>query len=202
MATATFYVNEVNNPPLPVLIVSPNHSVLFSNLTELLVWYPTVDPDAGDTIEQYHIQIDSASAFTAPLIDVDNITLAEPPTESYWAVAVALEELAGSEELVIGTRYYWRIRAQDSRYAWSDWSEGLHYFRYGIVPPVLQAAPLQPNGAVSFQWEETDLEIYIEFTPTLNPPHWMTIDGPIYGTNWVGMPEPGSPTGFYRLRME
>ena len=57
MPAATFYVNELNNPPLPVDIVSPRHGDLLPTAAALLVWYPTRDPDAGDTIRQYQLQV-------------------------------------------------------------------------------------------------------------------------------------------------
>jgi hypothetical protein len=202
MAPATFYVNELNNPPLPVILVSPNNGAILSNLNEVLVWYPTVDPDVGDTIRFYHLQVAADPAFTAPLINAADILVDETPGGFLWAAALELNQLAGAGNFVFGTRYYWRMRAQDSRYGWSAWSEGLHFFRFGLLPPMMAAKLPELNGPILFAWPETDREVFVEFTPTLSPPQWTTLAGPIYGTNWSATPVPGSPSGFYRLRVE
>jgi hypothetical protein len=202
MATATFYVNELNNPPLPVILVAPNNGAILSNLNEVLVWYPTSDPDVGDTIRFYQLQVAADPGFTAPLINATNLVVDEPPGGFLWAAALELNQLAGAEDFTFGTRYFWRMRAQDSRYGWSAWSEGTHFFRFGLLPPMMVAKLPDPKGPIQFEWPETDREVFVEFTPTLSPPQWSILEGPIYGTNWSVTPVPGTPSGFYRLRVE
>ena len=66
----------------------------------------------------------------------------------------------------------------------------------------LTAKAQQPGGVVSLRWPDTEQDVYVEFTPSLKPPQWRTIAGPLQGTNWTSTPVPGQPTGFYRLRLQ
>jgi hypothetical protein len=205
MSTGTFFVNEVNHPPAPVMIFGPVNGVTLSNLADLLIWHPTTDPDAGDWVRAYHIQVATNADFTSLLIEANDLELDVPADEPYWAVAVSLGELPGCTNLPAGAVCYWRIRACDRRDLWSDWSEGPRTFKFGLSPltaPTMRVTAGGVPGTIHFSWPETDRQVYIEFTPTLTPPEWRVITGPIRGTSWTGAPVPGAATGYYRLRIE
>jgi hypothetical protein len=205
MRTASFYVNELNHPPLPIEIIGPPDGTLITNLSDTLVWLPTTDPDEGDSVVFYHIQVDRNPGFSAPSINVTNIPVPSLPEGSYWAFAMPLNELPGATNLVLGTAYHWRIRAQDNRYGWSAWSPGAHGFKYGHVPPwPARISSLRPGsrGTLVLEWTEPQERMFVEFTPTLGIPAWQTVAGPLAGTNWTFTPLTGSPSGFYRLRSE
>jgi len=51
---------------------------------------------------------------------VTNLAFTGVPLEPYWVLAVALDELAGSTNLLTGQTYHWRIRAKDNSDEYSD----------------------------------------------------------------------------------
>lgn len=205
MTTATFFVNQVNHAPITPLIAGPPNGTLVTNLDELLLWFPTEDPDAGDAVVSYQLQVDSDPAFMAPVINETNLPALAWPTGFYWVIGLALEDLPGSSHLDAGTVYHWRVSAQDSHGLNSSWSAGPRTFQYGIAPPrpgTISAMHPGPNGTMAIEWTGAAGRIFVEHTLQLNPPNWQTIAGPLQGTNWIFTPVPGSPSGFYRLRSE
>jgi hypothetical protein len=93
MPTASFFVNQTNHPPLPVTLAGPPSGTIVSNLDDVLFWYPTTDPDAGDAVGSYHIQVDDSPLFASPEISVTNLVVAAAPGEENWAIAVPLSDL-------------------------------------------------------------------------------------------------------------
>ncbi|HZL78448.1 MAG TPA: hypothetical protein VFC17_06315, partial [Candidatus Limnocylindrales bacterium] len=203
MPTASFFVNWVNHAPLPVIIAGPPSGTIMSNLNDVLFWYPTTDPDAGDAVASYQVQVDNDGLFGSPEINVTNLVVTAGPAELDWAIAIALKNLAGSSNLITGTSYHWRVRAVDTFGAYSAWSADDHVFQFGIVAPHLSPVlSLQPgsNGSLTLGWTGGTGQFYVEFSASLNPPDWQTIAGPLQTTNWVLTPGPGDQSGFYRLR--
>jgi len=136
-APATFYVNEVNHPPAILEQLGPaNGAILFGDLDRLF-WREGVDPDVGDFITTYHIQVSKTSDFAAPVINDSAIgappAFGDQPTEV--ALTISLGALTGAGNLQSGTAYYWRIRAEDNRLGWSDWQTAPMYFRFFTVKP-------------------------------------------------------------------
>jgi hypothetical protein len=121
-----FNINEFNNPPLAITIASPADDSVMLDGNGLLVWIQTSDPDLGDEVRDYHIQIDDDETFASPNIDHTGITV-DPATYGYLA-GIYLNELPGSAALPSG-RWFWRIRARDTRFASGAWSPGYNYFR-------------------------------------------------------------------------
>ena len=126
MTTATFLVSASNQPPAAPEIVRPVEGEILDSLNELMAWYPAVDPNQGDAIVAYHIQIDTHADFSAPLVDALNVTspIEQSPGTGSPAVALVmpLADLAGTNSLPTGTALYWRVRARDRFFAWSGWS--------------------------------------------------------------------------------
>ncbi|HUM29159.1 MAG TPA: immune inhibitor A [Thermoanaerobaculia bacterium] len=127
METASFYVHETNTPPLTITIAGPPNGATLWGPEGALSWYPTTDPDVGDTIDSYHIQADDDPSFASP--EINDETLVPPdmllpqPT-----IAIDLGSLAGYSNLNSEIKYYWRIRATDSRGLSSAWTNGTHNF--------------------------------------------------------------------------
>ncbi|MCA9241363.1 MAG: hypothetical protein KDA37_14235, partial [Planctomycetales bacterium] len=94
----------------------------------LLVWYQTFDPDLGDEVRDYQIQIDDDYLFGSPAVDAAGITVATSTYGPGFLASVPLSDLPGSVNLPSG-RWFWRIRARDTRFASGAWSEGYAYFR-------------------------------------------------------------------------
>jgi hypothetical protein len=205
MPTASFYVNQTNHPPLPVTLAGPPAGTLVSNLDDVLFWYPTTDPDAGDAVVSYHIQVDDSPLFASPEISVINLVNAAVLGEENWAMAVPLSDLAGSSNLVAGALYLWRVRAADTYGAYSAWPAGDRTFQFGIAPPrpaTLSGLRHGPNGTMSLEWQGASGQLFVEFSLSLKPANWQTIAGPLNGTNWTFTPVPGAQSGFYRVRSE
>ncbi|MBU0679123.1 MAG: immune inhibitor A, partial [Verrucomicrobia bacterium] len=199
MTTATFYTSETNAPPNAVTIAGPPKGAVMRNDTFTLSWYPTTDPDLSDTISLYHIQIDNNTDFSSPEVDDSNISIGSIPTGGYWAVARPLNSLAGNSNLVMITDYRWRIRARDSRYAWSAWTSGQHWFTFGIPAPDFNQGHMNTDGTITFEWDIGADNVYISFSPTLDPPDWQVIAGPLDSDNWTGTPPAEHPIGYYRV---
>jgi hypothetical protein len=205
MATASFFVNEINHPPLPVVIAGPPTGTLITNLTERLVWYPTSDADVGDFIACYQLQADDDPLFASPAINETNLVLAAAPAEPYWTISLALQDLAGSSSFAPGTTYFWRVRALDRHALGASWSAGMHTFQYGIAPPrpaTFAGLRRGTNGTMSLQWYGAAGDLYVEYSLLLYPANWQTIAGPLHSTNWTFTPVPGARSGFYRVRSQ
>jgi hypothetical protein len=123
-----FNINEFNNPPLPVFIASPANDSLLIDGNGLLVWFQTFDPDLGDQVRDYQIQIDNDYLFGSPEVDFGGITVDSSTYGPGFLASVSLADLPGSATLPSG-RWFWRIRARDTRFASGAWSEGYAYFR-------------------------------------------------------------------------
>jgi hypothetical protein len=113
------------DPFTPVNGTNADSSTLFS-------WVIGTDPDTFDVIS-YTIEIDEDSLFASPEINqsgLGNSLLDE-------AFAVQLGQLQGVENLQMDTRYYWRVRSDDSYGLSSPWPDSLLYFTYSRLnhPP-------------------------------------------------------------------
>ncbi len=205
MATATFYVNETNRPPVAPVIAGPPPGLILTNLDVLLLWWPSAgDPDEGDQVVSYHIQVADNPSFALPVINATNIPAIEVPSGTNWVLSLPLNSLPGAQNLVWRTLYYWRVSAQDQRGLSSAWSAAWP-LPYGPTAPragTLTGLRAAPGNQRTLEWTGAAGLIYVEFTPTLDPPQWYTVAGPLTGTNWTFTPLSGSTSGFYRLRCE
>jgi hypothetical protein len=206
MATATFFINEINNPPWPVVqVVSP--SWVLANTNAALTWYPTTDPDAGDSILAYQLQVDDQSDFSSPIIDDANIVISGENLPAYWTISLPLGSFTNAARLSPGTVYYWRVRAQDSRFSYSAWPSGTApSFAFGFAPPpasptITRCAPAAGNSLL-LEWTGASGNVFVEFKSNLVNGGWNTVAGPLSGTSCVVTPPQGSTSGFYRLRAE
>ena len=130
METATFFVQLSDHPPTAPVIVGPSVGGQLPDLNGRLAWLESSDPDEdnGDYVAGYRVQVDDDPSFASAEIDVSGITIT---TKATGAMTVSLGELEGSGNLVLGTRYYWRINATDSHGGSSAWSDGPSHFVFG-----------------------------------------------------------------------
>ena len=107
-----------NNPPAVPDGSFPADGATVKSLSPLFKWHPSADPDKGDKIVNHCI-----------IISFD--------PQCRWPVATALlkETDSGKPEWQLpdgwlnpDTTYYWKVKAQDSRGAWSEWSQ---VYRFG-----------------------------------------------------------------------
>jgi hypothetical protein len=205
MATASFFANEINNPPWPVIQVIPPHWVL-DNTNSSLTWYPTTDPDAGDSIISYHLQVSEQPDFTSMVIDDPNIVI--PGTfPQHSSISLPLAYFTGATSLVPGTVYYWRVQALDSRYLYSAWPAGgglafAFVYEHHAVTTTVKDLVVGPDHSMIIKWDGATNKVYLEFSPKLEIPDWLTIAGPLSGTQFTIKPQTNAPAGFFRLRLE
>jgi hypothetical protein len=167
------------------VIVATPPQWLLANTNGVLTWYPTTDPDAGDSIRAYRLQIDDDADFTSPLVDDESITVTNLNAPVDWTISVPLHRFAAASGLTPGLTYHWRVGAQDSRYKWSDWNIQPVSFAFGFIPippTTLDRVTAVAPDQVRLEWTGANTNVRIEFTPTLNPPTWDSITGPLAGT--------------------
>ena len=111
-------------PSVPEPIAPANGAHVTEN--DFLVWLISTDPDAGDYISHYHLQIDDDPGFSSPEIDTAGITLLDgDPT----AVAIKINQL--QNYLMLENKlYYWRVSAVDKFGVEGSFSDGSNYFIY------------------------------------------------------------------------
>jgi hypothetical protein len=198
MVTSTFYVNETNAPPNVIGIAGPPKGATLRTATGILSWFPATDPDVGDEIVTYHIQIADDTGFTQLKVDAQFEGPNPPPSGDFVSIGRPLYMLSGYESMGMISNYFWRIRAQDSRFAWSAWTAPNQWFIYGVTPPNPASMTKAADGRITMTWDVGTENCCIQWTPSLNDP-WQTIVGPIDINNWTFTPDGNRPTGFYRV---
>ena len=202
MATATFFINETNTPPATVIVAGPPKGATLRTAQGILSWYPTTDPDAGDEIRAYHIQIDPDPAFSAPLVDDENILVGAAPSGSYWTVSRSLSEMQGWENLGMISNYFWRIRAQDTRFKWSGWSAPGQWFIFGVPPPDSYRMQMNANGTLTFFWDVGTENFYVWHSSSLAGQNWQVIAGPLDQNQITIVPPTDKGEGYFRISGE
>ena len=198
-ATATFFINETNTPPTTVQIAGPPKGANLRTGAGILSWYPASDSDAGDEIIAYQIQIADSDGFGHVLVDAVVDSPVPAPTGSYVTISRPLNTLSGWNALGMVSNYNWRIRSRDSRFSWSSWSSGVDWFIYGVPPPDLSRIVPGTNGQLAISWAVGTENVRVWFSPSLNPPDWQVIAGPLNDSGYVVRPPTNVPAGFYRV---
>ena len=103
----------LNRPPDRPAPVSPPAGTTGTSLSPTLESSVFSDPDGGDTHAASQWQITTTAVdYGSPIFDNAHAT-----GSSLTSIAVLTCNLSSN------TTYYWRVRYQDNRGAWSDWSE-------------------------------------------------------------------------------
>jgi|GEM_PF-7102602 len=110
-------------PSVPVPIVPANGARMTEN--DYLVWLLSTDPDPGDYVSHYHLQIDDNSDFSSPEIDTTGIQVIDKGA----SMAIRINELPGYLNLE-NKYYWWRLSAVDGFGIESSFSGGANYFLY------------------------------------------------------------------------
>ena len=197
----SFYINHINLAPLaPALIGPPSASILPAE-NEELSWHAAVDPDAGDWVAGYQLQVARGIDFIDLVID-DN-TLAVDPDIAGPPVGLSfpLLSLDGAGNLSAYEVYYWRVRGYDNWGKYGAWSPETIWFYFGIPAPSVETFSVAPSG-VNFKMKRTSERVYLEFSTSLTEPDWQIIAGPMVGTN-LNLNFTGEhDAGFYRFVTE
>lgn len=193
----------LNTPPEKPVIVTPYNNATMPDATGHFIWWASTDSDLGDAVTSYQLQIATDADFTNLLLST---AIAAQPSVNL----ARLNTLPGYDTLTLNARYYWRVRALDTRAAPSEWA--VEPFIYGTLhddppeppAPVTISTVTISGGEIHLSWTESALPVRIEFTPSLAQPQWTAIPGAtdLNGTNIsLSLPE-NEPSGFYRVVVE
>lgn len=100
-AAYEFCVNVKNDPPSMPEVISPKDDTSASPFGTYLSWNPSADPDCGDTVKYYRVEVSADPAF-GYIAHSANIN----------GTSIKLGDLAS--DLVKGSIYYWRVKAVDN----------------------------------------------------------------------------------------
>ncbi len=81
------------------MLVAPSEGATLPDASGYFVWFASSDPDAGDTVTGYQIQIASDETFT-------NVLTAAAVAAQPAVLLVQMSALPGYEALALNARYY------------------------------------------------------------------------------------------------
>lgn len=112
-------------------------------------WSDSADPDAGDKVADYQIEVSDRADLRWPLSpNFERLTSLTPSKgKPEWTIpSVGL--------LNPETTYYWHVRAKDSRGVWGPWSRPFHFRCVAPgVPLNVKARPDATTGDIALTWE-------------------------------------------------
>jgi predicted nucleotidyltransferase len=98
-AGSPFAINSLN---IPISLLSTSNNNVMQ-ITNLLSW----EVQFGDSITSYQIQVDDDSSFSnCEIYDTLFVSL----SGGGYYYSIPLQDLSGSDSLIAGTKYYWRIK--------------------------------------------------------------------------------------------
>ncbi len=181
--TWKFTVSLEPSIPDPILPLTSD----YMTAEDHLVWLTSTDPDIGDEVSHYHLQIDDNNDFSSPEVDVTNIGLVRSTliskkrkqvdyTKKYkdmsvlknknrdYAYAIQINEIAGYTNLNDNISYYWKVSAIDN-YAiegeFSDGSDNFIYFANGVEMSTVENITTIINGnSIELTWNPVTEDIY------------------------------------------
>lgn len=165
-------INHAPNPPVSGF--SPANGVTINTATPNLRWDPASDPDPGDSVVAYIVQL-SKTGFNNDSFDYQYST-----TNNNVDVTNALSDL---------TTWSWRVKSQDTLGAQSVWSE-IQTFYVDLLAPTPVLSPPGGDPTATLSPMQGDLSTNFTYTITYSnasgtpPPSgvYVVIDGVLYPT--------------------
>jgi hypothetical protein len=114
----------VSLPPTIPVVSSPVNGAHLRE-TDYLEWMVSSDPDEGDTVSFYHLQIDDNDDFSSPEIDLSNIEA----NYGSSSISILISDLPNYSQLE-NKNYFWRVNAVDGFGIESAFSNSTNYFLY------------------------------------------------------------------------
>lgn len=136
--------NEMPPPPVAQPIFPANDAVV-DNLKFTFKWSPSPAADIAD----YEFLLSDREDMKFPL---------SPTFEVYTSVVnhdggLAEFEVPFDGLLNSGKKYYWKVRAKNSKGVWGDWSDVWSFTPQGPMPPTLNEPSVSPDSIV-LNWEK------------------------------------------------
>lgn len=122
-----------NQAPTTVSLDSPANGATITDDTPNLV-ATFDDPDAGDTVAQYAIQVDDDPAFGSPVIDLSDQAIGSP--------ANTVQVTHTCSALARGVTYYWRVQPEDNQGLKGAWSSSRQFY----LATLPSTSGLSPTG--------------------------------------------------------
>ncbi|MGB3946510.1 MAG: T9SS type A sorting domain-containing protein [Bacteroidia bacterium] len=135
---------KINNPIFPL------DSAMVDSLRFTFYWEQAID---ADSIVDYEFQLSDRADMKYPLMPCFEVHTSKLNLQSNLnQFAVPLDGMLNS-----GTTYYWRVKAKDSRGAWSDWSSVWSFTPTGPMPPINGNSFVNNDTALVIKWNANSI---------------------------------------------
>jgi hypothetical protein len=119
-----------NTPPVSSMApIFPKNGQIVDSLNFKFSWEPSYDSD-GDQITEYEFILSDQPEIEFPLSPNFHVYTSSMRPDYLNTFKVSEVGWLNSDE-----EYYWRVRAKDSRGAWSKWSETWSFIPRGVMQP-------------------------------------------------------------------
>ncbi|MEP2670036.1 MAG: hypothetical protein ABJH04_13625 [Cyclobacteriaceae bacterium] len=136
-----------NNPPsITNQPIFPTDNSLVDSLAFTFKWNSAIDTDG---IVDYEFMLSDRADMRFPLSP--SFEVYTSLTNSMGGISSFTIPFAGM--LNSNTQYYWKVRAKDSKGAWSEWSPVWSFTAQGPMPPHLKEAKIEGNNII-LHWDE------------------------------------------------
>jgi len=145
----TLIVNNTNDPPSVPQLLLPTDDSTVNTTFPTFTWSASVDPDRGDSVNNYTLQYSITSDFT------DNLTTIIGIIDAFYTPTVPLDDY---------TLYYWRVEAFDS-YGVGSGYQSIHFvftIDTGYRPPLYIGGLKSAVVKLGYNWS-IDLDYYYHF---------------------------------------
>jgi hypothetical protein len=135
-----------NNPPQQITTpIFPVDGGFVDSLRFTFYWNQSVD---DDSIVDYEFQLSDRLDMKYPLMPSFEVYTSKLNNgQDLNRFSIPLDGMLNS-----GTIYYWRVKAKDSRGAWSDWSPVWSFIPTGPMPPTNGASYINNDTALIINW--------------------------------------------------
>ncbi len=136
-----------NTPPFSATEpLFPTDGMTVDSLYFGFEWNPFVDPD-GDEIVDYEFLLSDRADAKYPLSPNFNLYIS-----SFGKGIAPFYKVLETGWLNDGTTYYWKVRAKDTRGAWSEWSPVWSFTPHGVMVPVNLSVNME-SDTVFLRWQ-------------------------------------------------
>jgi hypothetical protein len=146
-----------NTPPIYSMSpIFPEDGQIVDSLYFKFSWEPSYDPD-GDQITEYEFMLSDQPGVEFPLSPNFHVYTSSMGPDLLNTFKVSEIGWLNSEE-----EYYWKVRAKDSRGAWSKWSETWSFIPRGVMQP--RKLEYEVDGDTVFlRWENNGKGVKPDF---------------------------------------
>ncbi|MFO7890981.1 MAG: FISUMP domain-containing protein [bacterium] len=166
--------------------------VLFSPADSSIIYIDTLSFDWSSVSNAafYELQVDSSDSFSAPIIDQNRLT------DSGYTTVTSFSD----------NTYYWRVRCQDSRENWGEWSD-----IWSFIVSTKMITVTSPNGGESWElgssqtitWTSSNagIEVKIELYRGSNQYQTIAASTPNDGSYTWSVPSDCDADSSYRIKI-